>query len=253
MSKQWWQDKVWKGVMAAAPRAPRRMATGPFRPCKPFSWVADPVTKEPWIIPSESQNGDSCAAHTMLNWEEAMLRRFVGRKTFKDFQQLDGDAAYVHARKMFHFGNLNGGLYFSEAFAAALDMGIFAPGSVLMTIPRREALYSDQFERTPYMDGQDVAGWMNHGTNPENGQIYEGPGSDGSAGHAMLDVSRMPQVDCNFLQKQNSWGPKFGWNGLLIQSEFYDDMTGLEDVKYYVQQPEGWEQWDGWKKWVIGR
>ena len=179
------------------------------------------------------------------------MRRFIGRKIFKEFEQLDGDAAHAEARRMFYGGDMDGGLYMPEAFAAALAMGIFAPGSMLMTIQRREAMYSPIFEKTPFIDGRDVAGWMNHGTNQENGQIYEGPRTDAAAGHATWDVSRTFQGNQNFWQDQNSWGPKFGYHGLFIMSEQYDEFTGLEDVKYYVVEPEGWETWDGWKKWVI--
>ena len=244
MNKNWWQEKEWKGVKNVAPRAPRRMAAEPFRPCIPFTWV-------PWCVPSENQNGPSCAGHAVGNFKEIMLRRFVGMDTLKTFKQIDGDAIWVRARKMFYGGNMDGGLYIGEAFSAAEDMGIFSPGSMLLTIPRSEAMYSQQFEKTPFIDGRDVSGWVNHGTSPDNGQVYEGPGSDGTAGHATIDVSRDAKAAYNYWQDQNSWSPKFGWNGLFIMSEQYDDLTGLEDVKYYVQEPEGWEQWDGWKKWVI--
>ncbi len=227
-----------------SPRAPRRMESPTFTPCVPFTWV-------PWCVPSENQNGPSCAGHAIANFKEIMLRRFVGMDTLKTFKQIDGDAIWAQARLMFYSGNMNGGLYISEAFEAAMYMGIFAPGSRLARIPRDAAMYAPQFEYTPFIDGRDVSGWVNHGTSPDNGQIYEGPGSDGTAGHATIDVSRLTKGDFNYWQDQNSWSPKFGWNGLFILSEKYDDLTGLDEVKYYIQEPAGWEQWNGWIKHVI--
>lgn len=244
MTTQFWQNKEWKG-MKAAPRQPRRMEADPFRPCVPFTWV-------PWCIPSESQNGPSCAGHGLGNFKEIMLRRYKGIDTFGTMEQIDGDAIWFRARKMFYAGNMDGGLYIPEAFAAAMAMGIFAPGSMLMTIPRREAMHSPQFELTPFIDGHDVSGWVNHGTNQENGQVFQGSYPDGTGGHCTVDVSRMDQDGQNFWQILNSWGVKAGWHGLYIYTESLDEVTGLGDEKYYVQEPPGWEQHDGWRKWVMG-
>lgn len=237
----WWMNKEWKGMKAAAPRQPRRMEAGPFTPCVPFTWM-------PWCNPAENQNGPSCAGHELANESEAMIRRFVGDTVFKPFDQIDGDAVHAEARWMFYDGDMDGGLYLPEAFAACLKMGILPPGSQLRTIPRKEAMYSPQFEMTPFMDGHDVSGWMNHGINQENGQVYEGSYPDGTGGHATLHVSRMTQNGQNFWQDMNSWGPKFGWHGTFITSEREDDISGLEDHMYFIERPEGWEQWDGWKK-----
>jgi hypothetical protein len=245
MSKQWWQEQEWKGMKAATPRAPRRMEAAPFVPCTPFTWV-------PWAIPAESQNGPSCAGHEIANEEEVMRRRFAGLDSFKVWQQIDGDAVHAEARRMFYGGNMDGGLYLTEAFQAALEMGIYAPGTQLLTIPRRKAMYSPQFEKTPFLDGHDVSGWVKHGLKGENGQVFEGAYPDGTGGHATLHVSRMTQEGQNFWQDLNSWGPKFGWHGCFIMSESQDEITALEDVMYYIERPEGWEKWDGWRKWVIG-
>lgn len=238
-----WTKQEWKG-MKEVPRDPARMGASIFEPCVPFTWV-------PWAIPAESQNGPSCAGHGIANFKEIMLRRYVGEGVFVEWQELDGDAIWRRARQLYYGGNMSDGLYIPEAFNAALEMGIFAPGSKLCTIPRSEAIHSPQFEVTPFVDGHDVSGWIKHGLQEENGQVFEGSKPDGTGGHCTLHVSRLFQVQ-NFWQDLNSWGPKFGWNGCMIYTESEDNLTALGDDMYYVQEPDGWEQWDGWKKWVIG-
>jgi hypothetical protein len=188
----------------------------------------------------------------MANEAEIMLRRFADPESFKIWQQIDGGAIWKRARRMFYGGDMDGGLYIPEAFQAAMEMGIHAPGTQLRAIPRRKALYSPQFELTPFIDGHDVSGWLKHGIKQENGQVFEGAYPDGTGGHCTIHVSRMNQDGQNFWQDLNSWGPKFGWNGCFIMSESQDDITGLDANMYYIDRPDGWEQWDGWKQWVVG-
>lgn len=232
-------------MKALVPRSARRMEAGPFVPCTPFTWV-------PWAIPAESQNGPSCAGHGLANEAEIMIRRFVDPTSFKIWQQIDGDAIHAEARRMFYGGDMDGGLYIPEAFEAARKMGIYPPGTMLCTIRRSTALFSPQFELTPFIDGHDVSGWVKHGLKKENGQVFEGSYPDGTGGHCTLHVSRMNQENQNYWQDLNSWGPKFGWNGCFIMSEDEDAITALEDSMYYIERPKGWETWDGWRKWVIG-
>ena len=242
---KWWLKKDWKGMKAVAPRARGRMEAGPFVPCVPFTWVQ-------WINPCENQNGPSCAGHGIANEAEAMIRRFVNQAAFKTFEQIDGDAIHAEARRMFYGGDMDGGLYIPEAFAAALKMGIYPPGTMLCTVSRREALASPQFEKTPFIDGHDVSGWMKHGLKDENGQVFEGSYPDGTGGHCTLHVSRMVQDGQNFWQDENSWGPNFGWHGCFIMTESQDDITALEDNMYFIERPQGWETWEGWKQHISG-
>jgi hypothetical protein len=181
-----------------------------------------------------------------------MLRRFSNnvKKPFATWQQLDGDAIWAYARQKYYDGDMNGGLYIPDAFNAAVEMGVFVRGSELKTISRSEAMYSTQFEKTPFIDGHDVSGWYQRGL-ADNGQVFEGGMPDGSGGHCTIHVSRMTQNDQNFWQNQNSWGDKFGWHGLFITTEWFDDFTGLEDKMYYVVEPEGWENDDGWRKYIV--
>lgn len=232
-------------MKAMLPRIDRRMGAGPFQACEPFTWV-------PWAIPAESQKGPSCAGHGIANFKEIMLRRFADPASFKIWQQIDGDAIWAQARKMFYSGDMDGGLYIPEAFEAALAMGIFAPGSQLKAISRAKSMHSPQFTLTPFIDGHDVSDWINHSPNPENGQVFEGGRCDGTGGHCTLHVSRMSQKGQNFWQDLNSWGANFGWHGCFIMSESEDEVTALEDDMYYIAEPPGWETWDGWRKWVVG-
>lgn len=249
--QEWWRGREWTG-MKPDPRYLRvvRSASGNLHtcasahvPCTPFSWVE-------WAIPAESQHGPSCVGHGIANFKELMLRRYCGRQVLGEWEQINGDKVHARACEMFYNGDRSNGVYIDEGFRAALDMGIFAPGSELRKVPRSEAMQSGQFLLTPFIDGRDISGWSNHGTSPDNGQVYEGMSFNFTAGHCTVDVSRLEQDGRNFWQDLNSWGPRFGWHGMFIMSEKYDGWTGLEDFKYYVVEPEGWEQWDGWRKWI---
>jgi hypothetical protein len=188
----------------------------------------------------------------MANFKEVMLRYKLGMDVFKDGVQIDGDAIWFRARKLFYGGKLNGGLSIEQAFDAAVDLGIFAKGSQLKKIDRHEAMFSDQFTRTPFIDGRDVSGWQAYNTMP-NGQIYEASEvMDGTGGHATLDVSRITQDGRNYWQDLNSWGPKFGRGGCFILSAEEDEREGLEDVKYYIVEPDGWEQNEAFRKYEWG-
>ena len=255
--KEWWKNKTWNGIRAKSgcKNKNRLLLSTPstdsdsFVPCesfKSFTWVS-------WVIPAESQNGPSCGGHGIANFKEVMLRRFhkEGKVPFCMWQQIDGDAIWKYARIKYYDGDMNGGLTIEDAFNAALEMGIFVKGSELKTISRHEAMTSDQFLKTPFIDGHDVSGWCSNGLR-DNGQVFEGGMPNGTGGHCTLHVSRMTQNNQNFWQNLNSWGSTFGWHGLFITSEWFDKFTGLEDVMYYVVEPEGWENDDGWRKYIIG-
>lgn len=246
---KWWQNVIWNG-MKAVPSNTKEIRSKwyqeTFIPCNPFTWVS-------WSIPAETQHGPSCAGHGIANFKEIMLRRYhkSGSAPFAPWQEIDGDAIWAYARRKFYDGDMDGGLYIPQAFEAALEMGIFSKGSQLKTIKREDALYGSQFELTPFIDGHDVSGWYKNGLS-DNGQVYEGGQTDGTGGHCTVHVSRMVQNGKNFWQNLNSWGTSFGWHGLFITTEFFDFLTGLENSMYYVVEPEGWENDDGWRKYVIG-
>jgi hypothetical protein len=236
----WWQNITWKGCIRSELVRPEFIYDF-SSPCVDHTWAR-------YCVPAETQHWPSCAGHGWANWKEIMLRYKLGLGVLKPFEQISGDAIWRRGREVF-YGDQNGGLTIGQAFEAAMDLGIFVPGSELKTLSRHEALYGDQFLRTPFVDAHDVSAWETHGVQ-DNGQVFEGGTPNGTGGHCTVRISRMLQRERNFVQYLNSWGPTFGWNGCYTMSAEFDDDISLESRLYYVQEPEGWEKDSTWKKWI---
>ena len=203
-----------------------------------------------YAIPTYSQRYDDCAGHATANWIEMMIRRHVGRDALKAGDQIDGEAIWRRARKMFWPKEPveGGGLLLEQGFHAAIAMGILPPDTGVMLVNMDLGMVSRMLRTEPVLQGTAVSkGW--NMPNPENGQIpFDLPNP--RAGHATVIVGVLMQQDEPYVLLQNSWGAKWGMGGYgLLRGDQWEQ--SLISPLCVCKLPDSFADWTGWRDWVI--
>jgi hypothetical protein len=246
LKNQWWRDEVWNGCLARPANIRRLSATNQIVPHNsqiPIGWFE-------WALPTINQNGPSCCGQAWANWLEMMLRRYVGQDCLAKGEQIDGYEIWKEGRRIYNNGDLTGGLFLEQGFMAMLRLGIIHPKSIPISIePTMEAINA-QLTMTPLVQGHVVAGgWYE--PNPENGCLDHSkrPKPD-DGGHATVLMAITIKDANTYLVSQNSWGAHYGWKGYFLMSADYWDQCYIGNGPFTALMPEGWESWDGWRKFV---
>ena len=247
LKNQWWRDQVWDGclinpdLMNLKKLSARPLFQG--NDTAPVGWFN-------YAIPTINQHGPSCCGQAWANWLEMMLRRYVGIGCLAKGEQIDGYAIWKRAREMFYNGNLAGGLYLHQGFAAMVDLGLIPSDAELVSVEPDVGSISEQLTRTPMVQGSIVSeGWYE--TNPENGCIdHTKPPKPGDGGHATCIMGMVVKTNAMYLVSQNSWGSDYGWKGYFLMSERFWNLSYIGQGPCTIKMPIGWVRHDGWKKYV---
>jgi hypothetical protein len=208
-----------------------------------YSWIRD-------VQPAEQQQGPCCAGMAWANWLEAMLRRWAPRTVPMGRWQLDGERVWRRGRELFWKGELDGGLYVSQGFAALLSLGWLPPAAQLRRIPVDWASIGFALLDSPLVQAHQVhAGWYR--PDPQNGCIDHKPEPAEDDGfHCTLLIGRSVQfqhgVTTHFYQSMNSWGDSWGWNGLFVMTEL-EWIEGSIPDGLYTADVHGLAEWQGWR------
>lgn len=245
----------WTGVIPfGRPRRSPRVAGVPSHRPPATSNLPSPIGWFDRIVPTINQHGDSCVGQGWANWFEAMLRNDLGRAALKLGEQIDGYAIWKRGREMFNNGDLNGGLYLPQGYAAMIDLGMIPTDSELIDVNAEAEgdLFKicSRLKKTPLVQGNMVhKGWFN--PNPRNGCIDHRPDAneDPEGGHCTLRVGFLVQDETPFWAFQNSWG-EWGWHGIGTMTVEEDLEGWLFDGPYTIELPPDWIQHGGWRKFV---
>lgn len=208
-----------------------------------------------WIVPTYSQQYDSCVGHAWANWLEAMLRRYVRKSIIGQDRQINGDWIWMQARKKHWGGVLKGGIFIAQGFEAMIDLGWLPPDAILVEVPGDFSSYNDALALTPVVQGHEVtADWLDAAH--DNGCIpprYKPMVRGG--GHATLGIATARQDGALYRVLENSWGEDWGWHGLGLMTDEFWLTTTLDDAVYTAALPDG-RDWSelaslGWKDALI--
>lgn len=208
-----------------------------------YSWIRD-------VLPAESQNGPSCVGQAWANWLEAMLRRWARGAVPLGRWQLDGERVWRRARELFWNGDLSGGIYLSQGYAALIDLGWIPPDSKLRKIPEDWSSLGVALLEGPIVQAHQVhAGWYRPA--PQNGCIDHKPEpTDADGYHATLLIGRSVRMEhgvtTRYLEGLNSWGERWGWHGcyLMTEAEWLEGLMpgGIYTADVYLQKWTGWRE-----------
>lgn len=233
----------WTGCLARRDRSKRLASAAQVDPAA--------LTERSWfahVLPAINQHGPSCCGQAWANCVEAILRGYLGAKIIPTGYQLDGYAIWKRGREKF-YGNLDGGLYLEQGFAAALDLGILPPGTKLLAFPDTPRAVSDRLRVTPLVQGHRVhTGWES--PDPENGCIdHQPPQRRNEGGHATLRIGLLCRYNLVFYPFLNSWGD-WGWKGCGMMTSGHSEETALDNDVYAPGLPDDWQAYDGWKRYL---
>lgn len=176
------------------------LASSPLRNGDDVSWI--PRCR---VGDDQGQTG-ACTIFTFASWAEIMLNRSIS-----DADTLD---VYQAALKRYNLPP-GSGLQFSQAFAMCAAVG-WLPGKSILRAVRDLSQLSEQ----PIIAGGaitdawldvELSGCLNH--NPAFTQVH--------GYHAYLIVAHgaVANLPDRMVVFENSWGTRWGWNGLGIMSE----------------------------------
>jgi hypothetical protein len=208
-----------------------------------YSWIR-------YVLPSEQQRGPCCVGMAWANWLEAMLRHWAPHVLPRGTWQLDGERVWRRGRELFWKGDLEGGLYPSQGFAALLDLGWIPPDSRLRKIGSNWAAVGAALLAGPICQGHHVhAGWYRPA--PENGCLDHAPvPTEGDGYHETLLIGRAVQIRdgeaTRFFQGLNSWGNAWGWHGCYLMTEA-EWREGLMPDGLYTADVCNLAGWPGWR------
>lgn len=196
-----------------------------------------------YVVPPVNQIGPSCCGHAWANWMMMMVKRYVGKSDMQPDDQIDGYAIWKRGREMFWNGNMDGGLYLSQGFLAAQDLGIIPAEAQLVKIENEPMSISQALLSTPLVCGNFTnPGWYNPST--ENGCLDHGADREKGMAHATTMIGLLVQSNAVsttvFTLSVNSWG-YWGWNGLFIMMAEQNYQTTI-DGPYAVEMPANWEK-----------
>lgn len=203
-----------------------------------------------YAIPTYNQRFPSCVGHATANWFEMMLRFKLGRKAIPAGKQIDGDAIWRKARKMFWSREPleDGGLLMDQGFRAAIELGILPPNSGVMQVRMDVGMLSRMLHTEPVLQGTGVhRNWS--AASRQNGQIpFDLP--DPNAGHATCIVGVIMQDGEPYVLFQNSWGADWGYKGygLMRADQWEQSLLGPLTV---CKLPDDYGDWTGWKNYLI--
>lgn len=220
----------------------------------PVLLAAPPIPFSGWthqtIVTDNQHNLPACAGFATANWIECMLRARQGRQCLKPGEQIDGEAIWRKARKMFwsHEKEDDGGLFMDQGFKAAIALGILPPETVVSMRDVGIAELSVILRRQPVLQGTQVSvAWNN--PSKVNGQIREAM-PDPLGGHATCIIGVLEQDKNLYVLFQNSWGERWGWNGygLLTEEQW---ASSLISPLATAELPWDFETWHGWRDFVV--
>jgi hypothetical protein len=204
------------------------------------------------IITDNQHNLPACAGFATANWIECMIRSKQSRNALKKGEQINGEAIWRKARKMFwaHEKEDDGGLFMDQGFKAAIALGILPPDTVVSMRDVNIAELSVILREQPVLQGTQVSvAWNNPST--VNGQIREAM-PDPLGGHATCIIGVMEQGGNHYVLFQNSWGDRWGWNGygLLTEEQW---SSSLISQLATAELPWDFETWHGWRDFVVNK
>lgn len=242
---QWWRDVKWDGCLVPAANVRRLSAASPRTES-----VDESIGWEDFAVPTINQHGPSCCGQAWANWLEMMLRRYIGRDALKTGEQIDGYAIWKRAREIFYNGNLAGGLFLGQGFLAAMDLGLFPEGTILVDVePSLEAIH-EQLRISPMVQGHIVTdGWYE--PNPQNGCLdHSKLPKPGDGGHATCLMGLDAGESTDFIVSQNSWGGDYGFYGYFTMEWGFWRECYIGEGPCTAVLPRGWESHDGWRKYM---
>jgi len=233
----------WNGCLAGNARQPWVRSPSSFT-TKPANWFE-------YALPAINQNGPSCVGQAWANWMECMLRKYLG-PVFPMGKQIEGELIWRTARKMFWGGNLDGGLYLHQGFAAMMELGILPPGSQLVALPAADwDAVSEQLVSTPIVQSHHIhPGWFR--PDPVSGLIgHASTPGDSDGYHATLLVGTGMHDASAYRVGLNSWGTDYAHHGFFVMTdaEWFEGIC--PDGLYTASLPANWTEWTGWKKAVV--
>lgn len=204
-----------------------------------------------YTLPTYNQCGPSCVGESWANWLECMLRRYVGKDILETEQQIDGYAIWKYGVEKYHDGNYKSGLLLEEGAQSMIALGLIPPESQIKFINRND--YSGickQLFISPLVQAQIISdAWFKTNT---SGQILEDVSTIYAinGGHATLFLEFLFQNNELFPFCQNSWGMEWGYYGYFLMSYEYWIKTEGGPMLCYIELPNRWDKWDGWKKYI---
>lgn len=208
----------------------------------------------PFMVPSYNQSGPSCVGHSWANWIEAFLRFHVNPLSIPKGYQIDGEAIWRRGRQLFWGGNMGGGLYLSQGFHAAKDLGFLPSDAKLAKVGQDWDSVNNALQETPLVQGHIInKGWFK--ANTQSGCIDHEARPDRSGAHATLLMATLEQPDTagNLTRWRvllNSWGPDRGRFGFFTMSEETWLEQVMADGPYTAEIPDPYN-WTGWKKGLV--
>lgn len=208
------------------------------------------------IIPSDYQDEGSCVMRATMNLAEALIRIRDGVTAFLLGEQLDAASGYWLARKRFYNDQADEGLQLDMGLKVAIeDMGIFPPGTKIVEIEPTLPAIVAALHKTPLIQAHLVGNnWKSENVRTDNGFIRFKEVNPATAlgGHATLMSSFLRPDGIDHLGFQNTW-PDWGWmsQGIMSWDTWWAGYRWMMDGPLTVELPVEWENWQGWRKWVI--
>ncbi|MCO6401334.1 MAG: hypothetical protein J5I99_08920 [Verrucomicrobia bacterium] len=214
-----------------------------------------PVAVAPWYdfaVPTWSQRFSDCVAHATVNAIEMLYRRAVGKQAIPAGMQLDPVPIYKHARAKNYPAERwdEGGLLLHHGYLSAVALGYLPPGSRPGLVDLPLGAVCHLLVNQPILQGTAThGGWRK--PNPANGQIpIRGWIPNPFAGHATVLTAVLEQRGRFYVQFLNSHGADWGYHGygMFRADQWQQNRMGPLCL---ITLPAGWEQWTGWKDYLI--
>jgi hypothetical protein len=183
-----------------------------------------------------------------------MVRRWQTPFAIPPGYQVHGESIWRSGRELFWSGNLGGGLYLPQGFAAAVDLGLLPPDARLVKVGKGWDAVNAALARSPLVQAHYThPGWFQADT--VSGCIDHEPAPDRSAAHATLLVATLERPDVSGAPTRwrvllNSWGAQRGRFGLFTMTEAEWAEGVMADGLYTAEIPD-LAAWDGWKKGLV--
>jgi len=212
--------------------------------------AAQPIKWSEYIIPSDDQGKEqSCVGRSWAGWLEAMIRYTKGMNAIPKNKQIDASRIYKNARDLWWGGNYDDGLYIHQGFYSMIDLGVIPVDTKLFCYKSTYQNLQKIVATSPIVVGHTITeGWF---TTLPNGCInHTLQGKYALGGHAILEIGCIKNSDQDAVLFQNSWGEKWGFNGLGIMNSEYWYQT-VDNVFYTAQFGSKWKDFKGYEKFLI--